>query len=251
MGWKPEGKVRFALCTDLDGTFLGGSDAGKAQLYDAWRRPRAQALLIFVTGRDLDFVEHLCRNEGVPVPDFVVGDVGTSVVAWPGREPIAEVEQWIDASWQNPEARIRALLAEEPGLRRQAVQGGRRVSYLYDPNVLRPEAAIKAREAGFDVTLSAETFFDVLPKGVAKGSALRRLLTALEVSEDACVVSGDTLNDLSLFEMGVAGIAVGNAEPKLKERIQGWSHVYHARAPGTDGIIEGLTHLGHWPLPAH
>ncbi len=250
MGWKPEGEVRFALCTDLDGTFLGGSDEGKAQLYGAWRRPRAQELLIFVTGRDLDFVEHLCRHEGVPAPDFVIGDVGTSVVAWPGREPIAEVEEWIDACWQSPEARIRALLEEEPGLRLQDVQGGRRVSYLYDPEVLRPEAASKAREAGFDVTLSADIFFDVLPKGVAKGSSLKRLLATLEIPEDACVVSGDTLNDLSLFETGIAGIAVGNAEPKLVERIQGWSHVYHAQAPGTEGIIEGLSRLGHWPLPS-
>ena len=40
------------LATDLDGTFLGGSDSQRRRLYDAISA-RPDALLVFVTGRDL------------------------------------------------------------------------------------------------------------------------------------------------------------------------------------------------------
>ena len=43
------------LATDLDGTFLGGSDEQRHDLYEHLNQ-RDDALLIFVTGRDLDFI---------------------------------------------------------------------------------------------------------------------------------------------------------------------------------------------------
>ena len=71
----------YALATDLDGTFLGGSDADRRALYAAIDARRDRMGLIFVTGRDPDFIEGLCGSGGVPWPDYVIGDVGTTIAA--------------------------------------------------------------------------------------------------------------------------------------------------------------------------
>ena len=42
------------LATDLDGTFLGGSDTQRAALYDWITAHREAITLIFVSGRGLD-----------------------------------------------------------------------------------------------------------------------------------------------------------------------------------------------------
>ena len=72
-----------------------------------------------------------------------------------------------------------------------------------------------------DVLVSANIFLDVLPRGVNKGSTLRRVLHWLRVAEGDCVVAGDSLNDLDLFASGYRGIVVGNCEPALRERVAG------------------------------
>ena len=68
----------FVLATDLDGTFLGGTEADRRALYRWIEENRRTIGLIFVTGRDPDFIGELTAGE-VPAPDYVVGDVGTTI----------------------------------------------------------------------------------------------------------------------------------------------------------------------------
>ena len=68
--------------------------------------------------------------------------------------------------------------------------------------------------------LSAGVYFDVMPKGIAKGPTLLRFIETLYLDPGNVLVAGDTLNDLSLFETGLDGVAVGNSEPDLVARIR-------------------------------
>lgn len=231
------------LATDLDGTFLGGSDSQRRQLYEAISA-RRDALLVFVTGRDLDFIRALIAEPGMPRPHFIVGDVGTTVVDGGTFEPLAAVQDDIAARWGEANDRVMAMLADEPGLRLQPTPFRHRVSYYYEPASLRLETVAKIESAGFDCLLSADTFLDVLPRGVAKGPTLRRLLDALGLPEEPVLVAGDTLNDLSLFETRLKGVAVGNAEPKLLDAIAGFPWVYRSAHPGAAGISDALRHFG-------
>jgi hypothetical protein len=59
------------------------------------------------------------------------------------------------------------------------------------------------------------------------------------------VVAGDTLNDLSLFETGLKGIVVGQAEAALSRKVAAiGGAAYLAEAAGGGGIMEGLIHHG-------
>ncbi len=62
-------KATFALATDLDGTFLGGTDADRTALYDWIEARRDSVSLIFVSGRDPEFIHGLCsRRVGAAGP---------------------------------------------------------------------------------------------------------------------------------------------------------------------------------------
>ncbi len=233
----------FILATDLDGTFLGGSEDERRALYRMLEE-RRDRVLIFVTGRDLDFIRDLVENGSVPRPDYVVGDVGTTLADGVHFQPVEALEADIRDAWGDAGARIERLLANEPGLRRQPTAFRYRLSYFYDPALLSPSARRKVEEAGFDCLLSAETYFDVLPRGVSKGPTLLKLLRALGLPEERVLVAGDTMNDLSLFQTGLNGVAVGNSEPRLLEAISGLGRVYRARRHGAGGIFDALEHFG-------
>lgn len=235
---------RLVLATDLDGTFLGGDEQQRQALYADLNSRGDDLLLIFVTGRDLGFVAELVSQPGMPTPDLIIGDVGTTIVHGRDHVPVAELQDWVDDRWGGANDRVRDLLVDEPGLRLQPVMGERRVSYYYDPETLQPSTLAKVEAAGFDVITSADTFLDVLPRGVAKGPTLTRLVTALDLPADAVLIAGDTLNDLSLFQTDFRGVAVGNSEPALVEAITGLSDVHHSALPGCAGIADAIEHFG-------
>jgi hydroxymethylpyrimidine pyrophosphatase-like HAD family hydrolase len=94
---------QFVLATDLDGTFLGGSDEDRRKLYDWIEANRETVGLIFVTGRDPEFIGELCSTHGVPWPEYAVGDVGTTIAAVSpsgGVSPILHLEEEIAARWR-------------------------------------------------------------------------------------------------------------------------------------------------------
>ena len=88
--------------------------------------------------------------------------------------------------------------------------------------------------------LSAERYFDVLPRGVQKGPTLLRTLSALGLPPERTLVAGDTLNDLSLFQTGLQGVIVANREPLLAEAAQGLANVHWSQKDGAAGVLEAL-----------
>jgi HAD superfamily hydrolase (TIGR01484 family) len=234
----------LVLATDLDGTFLGGSDQQRTEFYEYIEYHRDQMLLVFVTGRDLDAIDRLSDEMGFPRPDYIIGDVGTTIVNGKTFEPISEVQDWVSSIWNNANDRVKEILVDEPGIQLQPVNPERRVSYYYQPDKLQPSTVQKIQDAGFDCILSAEKYLDVMPKGIAKGPTLLRFIETLELNTDNVIPAGDSLNDYSLFQTGLKSIAVGNSEPKLVEKIKTMPNVYHSSEPGTAGIWDGLKYYG-------
>jgi hydroxymethylpyrimidine pyrophosphatase-like HAD family hydrolase len=239
------------LATDLDGTFLGGPEDARRQLYqmvEAWRA-REALLLIFVTGRDLPFIRQLCGTTPVPWPDYVIGDVGTSVSAGRDLAPLHSLEADIADAWGDRGGEVRTMLDDAPGLHLQPTPFRYRVSYDYDPAAFDDSVIAQIEAAGFDVLISADRFLDVLPPGVRKGPTLIRLIDHLDLDRDCVLVAGDTLNDLSLFETGLKGVAVGNSEPALIQQLAGRDTVYHSAGAGAAGILEAIETLN--LIPEH
>lgn len=236
-------KKALVLATDLDGTFLGGSEASRARLYDWIEENRADVGLIFVTGRDPEFIQDLTQGRGVPRPDYVVGDVGTTIASV-GEDhlptPIAELEAEIAAAWGDAGKRVQAALHPVEGLRLQPTGFRYRISYDMDPALFDPVALDIVADLGLDALVSDNRYFDVLPKDISKGPSLLRLLAFLRVANDRCLVAGDTLNDLSMLALGLPAVAVGNSEPNLIAALKDHDHVHFAAGEGAEGITEAI-----------
>ena len=239
----PLADKQLVLATDLDGTFLGGSDDARRDFYAWIEANRDRVGLIFVTGRDPAFITSLTRDKGVPRPAYVVGDVGTTiaqVAADHTLTPIPALEEEIADAWDDAGARVRAALSGAPGLTLQPTDFRYRVSYDLDADRFDPSVRDRMHALGFDTLVSDNRYFDVLPRGISKGPSLRRLLDYLGVPHARALAAGDTLNDLSMLTAGLPAVAVGNAEPALRRALDGHDHVYQARAHGVEGIAEAI-----------
>lgn len=237
----------MVLATDLDGTFLGGSDDVREKFYEWIEANRSRIGLIFVTGRDPGFIHKLTRTTSVPRPDYVVGDVGTTIAAVDDTHllsPLPELEADIAEAWNLANDRVQAALRKVSGLKVQSGAFRHRVSYHMDPETFDPAALDIVAELGFDALISDNRYFDVLPKDVSKGPSLLKLLTALNVENSRCLVAGDTLNDLSMLSLGLPAVAVGGSEDGLLKEVNGLDHVFQAKGVGVAGIAEAIMHFG-------
>lgn len=241
----PPRNKQMVLATDLDGTFLGGSDADRQALYDWIEANRDSVALIFVTGRDPEFIAQLCDG-GVPWPEYVIGDVGTTIARvepGTGIRPIAELEAEIAAAWGDAGPKVRTALADAPGLSVQPTAFRYRVSFDYDPARYDPAAERAMQDLGLDVLISDNRFFDVLPRGVSKGPSVTRLVDFLGIDPTRVLVAGDTLNDLSMLQLGLPAVAVGGAEAKLLTALEGMDHVHRPSEIGAAGISAAIRHF--------
>jgi len=208
------------LATDLDGTFLGGSADERTALYDWIGQRRSEIVLIYVTGRSLTTMRDVLGAERAPLP---------------------ALEGWLDEGWpRHAPAVVRSILARHPHLTEQPVVEGRRVSCFYSDTGLAGAARSELEAAGYDVLLSAERYFDVLPRGVQKGPTLLRTLSALGLPKERTLVAGDTLNDLSLFQAGLQGVIVANREPLLAEAAKDLPKVHWSDKEGAAGVLDAL-----------
>ena len=73
---------RLLLCTDMDRTLLpNGRQPESPQARRLFQRlvGRESVVLAYVTGRHRALVEKAIDEYGIPVPDYVIGDVGTTI----------------------------------------------------------------------------------------------------------------------------------------------------------------------------
>lgn len=226
------------LATDLDGTFLGGSPEDRACLY-SWLQQHTEISLAFVTGRGLATVQPLLDDPQIPLPDYIICDVGATVVHGHTLEPVTPLQEAIEQKWPGQEL-VRARMEQVAGLRLQEVPMQRRCSFFYDATAAIDVAARIAEELGCDVLQSAGKYLDVLPGGVNKGSTLTQLVQHIGYPAARVLVAGDTMNDRSLYDAGFKGVVVGRAEPALLQYTQEYTHVLQSEIPGAGGIMEGI-----------
>lgn len=230
------------LATDLDGTFLAGDPEDRLSLYQTIAA-HPEIKLAYVTGRSLEAVLPLLADPTLPQPDYIIADVGATLVHGDSLQPIQQLQSVVDARWPG-ETQVASVI-EPFGLERQDVPQARRCSYFCTPEqAANPALREIADELGCDLLYSAELYLDFLPKGVNKGSSLQALADWLELGHDQVLAAGDTLNDLSMLSASFHGVCVGQSETALLEATANHSRTLHASRPGCGGILEAFAHFG-------
>ncbi len=231
------------LATDLDGTFLAGDLEDRLKLYQLIAsHPNID--LVFVTGRGVENVLPLLADPTIPAPNYIVCDVGSTVVDGATQQPIQPLQSEIDNLWPG-EVVIEEAIAHLPGLDRQDVPQERRCSYFCNEEAVTEELRQIVDDLGCEVMFSANRYLDILPKGVNKGGTLVKLIRHLGLGDEDVLVAGDSLNDLSLFVQGFKGVCVGNSEGGLFDATESQARVFHANDFGCGGILEAFEHFGY------
>lgn len=88
-----------------------------------------------------------------------------------------------------------------------------------------------------DMARSADTFLEIFPKGVTKGTALKAICQSLDVKPENVIAFGDHELDVPMIEAAGVGIAMGNAIDELKAKAD-----FVTKSNNEAGVAYGLEH---------
>jgi HAD superfamily hydrolase (TIGR01484 family) len=261
---------RVLLSTDLDRTLLPNGAApespGARDLFAAVAA-RSEVVLVYVTGRHQELVQEAMQTFDLPLPDLVIGDVGTSLYeVGPDGWLLAPGWQAVLASQWGPERRkeIRTGLAHvrELTVQEEAKQGPFKVSF-YTPAEASPWLPQVRDLVGehcrliFSQDEAGQGLLDVVPSVAGKLAALEHLRSQLKIERHRVVFAGDSGNDLEVLVSALPSVLVANASEAVRSQaVKGAAaarhedRLYLARGglKGMNGnysagILEGLVHF--------
>lgn len=76
---------------------------------------------------------------------------------------------------------------------------------------------VEELSSDYELLRVSPNWLEIMPKGVSKGSAIKKIALDNNISSDEIVTFGDGENDISMFEFAKYGIAMDNAMPTLKD----------------------------------
>ncbi|MCP9835247.1 HAD-IIB family hydrolase [Cyanobium sp. Aljojuca 7A6] len=267
---------RLLLCTDLDRTLLPNGELPESD-GARWMFARVVAQpaisLAYVSGRHLELVEESIQDYELPEPDWVIGDVGSSIYHR-GRIGWSLLAQWtrhIAEDWQGFTAvELAVLLSGLPGLTLQPEDRQKlyKLSYFVsldaDLSALRRAIGTRLGEHSLAANMihsvdeqASIGLLDILPQRACKLRAIEFLMREQGFDADHTLFAGDSGNDLSVLTSSLPAVLVANAHPAVVEqatetaRRKGTAdRLYLARGGFlgmngnySAGILEGLGHF--------
>ena len=263
------------LCCDLDRTLIpNGSQTESAQARPLFRELCAHPAvhLALVTGRHLQLVTEAIEQWQLPVPNFIIGDVGTSIYTreeghWRHWDHwSAEIgPDWGGMTHQD----ITTELADISAITLQPAeqQGIFKVSYQVDMgincDILESELLRRLWGIGVNARLvlsfdemTDTGLLDILPSSASKLHAIEFLGQQREYPNERTVFAGDSGNDLEVLGSHIHSVLVANAHQEVQEEairmaaasdLADTLYIAHGGFLGMNGnysagVLEGLAH---------
>ncbi|WP_456328734.1 phosphoglycolate phosphatase [Archaeoglobus sp.] len=215
-----------ALAVDIDGTLTDRKRALNCKAVEALRKVKIPVIL--ATGNISCFARAaakligvsdvvICENGGVvrfdyDGEDIVLGDKRKCLEAVKVLEKYFEVEL-LDYEYRKSEICMRRNFDIEEG--KKLIEG----------------MGVKLVDSGFA--------YHVMDAEVSKGKALKFVAEKLGIDVARFAVIGDSENDIEMFSVAGFGIAVANADERLKEHAD-----LVTPSPDGEGVVEALQFLG-------
>ena len=264
------------ICSDLDRTIIpNGYQEESANARPVFRQlaEHPNIYLAYVSGRDKKLILDAIEEFYLPMPDYAIGDVGTTLYrVINGNWQLSE--DWSDEIGQDWRGWGWAKLSESFGdmeeirLQEPEKQQRYKVSFYTDQNVdyqqlLKKICTVLAKKGvrasiiwSVDET-SAIGLLDIIPARANKLHAIQFLMQQERFSEDRMVFAGDSGNDLDVLTSGLQAILVKNAMDEVrKEALETLSgkhmtnrlylpkgNFYGMNGNYAAGLIEGLVHF--------
>lgn len=251
------------ISLDLDGTLLGPDGDLTPGAAGAIARAREAGLRVVLnTGRPMTEAGHFAREAGCDnlvscLGGALLGDAqtGAELRRWDIPEPWGSraleiclgrgLEITIFSGYQvvldpfskesllrtypYPQFHTEAIVAEDP------------LTYMKERNM--PVTKIhgdfgpcpRAELEQLELTTSTPTDFEIIPRGVNKGSTLALIALMYGIPLEQCAAVGDSENDLPMLEAAGLSIAMGNAPEHVRAAAQ---RVVDTNAQG--GVVQAI-----------
>src|SRR6056297_594555 len=231
-----------ALVSGLDQNLIGDASALK-ELMSRLRRQRKSTAVVIATGRRLDSALAVMNKHGIPEPDILITSGGTEIYYAPELEGDQVWGKYIDFQW-SPH-RVRDLLADYPGLKRQPKieQSRFKVSYYIDPelaNVDKIQRLLHQEGLAANVILSFGQFLDILPVRASKGLALRYVADRRGIDLENILVAGGAGADEDMLSGNTLAVVVANRHHEELSGLVDTERIYFAHQPLAAGILEAI-----------
>jgi len=268
---------RLLICTDLDRTLIpNGAQAESAGARERFASlvERPEVTLVYVSGRHRELLEAAIGDYSLPIPDFAVGDVGTTIYEIGAERKWRHQAGWerrIAHDWNGRERTdLERALAGIEGLQLQEAckQNTCKLSYYLPPDFererLAPSIASRLDSLGVNARLvwsvddaTGNGLLDVLPWRASKYHAIRSLMRSLAFGTSETVFCGDSGNDIEVLSSAIPGVLVANSRPEVRAlaehlaRAEGHSDRLYVARGGfhglngnyAGGILEGIAHF--------
>jgi HAD superfamily hydrolase (TIGR01484 family) len=228
---------RLLICTDLDRTLLPNGpqpESPTARQHFAALVARPEVSLAYVSGRHRALVEQAIEEYRLPLPDFVVGDVGSTIYHVGLTREWRRLSAWeeeIAQDWAgHSHAELKELLHDLPELQPQEVakQNHYKLSYYLPLHCDRSSlmSLIRHRLDAIGVRanliwsideLEGIGLLDLLPARASKYHALEALMTMQSFDYGETVFCGDSGNDMEVLASPIPAVLVANAQPEVRE----------------------------------
>ena len=223
------------ICSDLDRTILpNGKEPQSPEAMEILKNftKRVEITLVYVSGRNERLLKKAVEEFGIPVPDFAIGDVGTTIFEPSnGWQPWDDYNEEIAKDWNGKTSGdLRKFLAGIGSLelQEQDKQNTFKLSYYASPKIdsseLKQEVRKCLAKANVHVSLIWSIdeeknvgLLDILPERATKVHAIRFLMEKKGYSPDQVVFAGDSGNDLPALTSGLNAVLVRNGHRAVRE----------------------------------
>jgi sucrose-6F-phosphate phosphohydrolase len=257
------------LATDLDGTLIPLHDA-KENIEDLIslknKLSHKKISLVFATGRHFESVLEAMQQYPLPMPEWIVCDVGSAI--YKRHENDYKAYKAYEAHLQESAGSIERQTIEKlisgiEGLTLQPEDHQQQFKISYqsaadtvNAHVDEINARLKEQALPYECMGSLDPFLnrgllDVMPSGVSKAYALLWLSTHADFRPDEVIYAGDSGNDYAALVSGFRAIIVGNGSEGLVNKAsralseRGLSErLYIAQGRASSGVLEGCQHFG-------
>jgi len=267
---------KLLICSDLDRTIIpNGYQEESTHCRPVLRRLAAHSAiyLAYVSGRDKKLILDAIEEYYLPVPDYAIGDVGTTLYRisngdWKICDDWSDEigKDWRGLSWEGLAEVFEDM--EKIRLQEPQKQNRHKLSFYVDQDVdhqqliktIRAVLAQKGVSANVIWSvdeLGSSGLLDIIPARANKLHAIRFLLQQEQFSEDRVVFAGDSGNDLDVLTSGLQAILVKNAMDEVRneavETLAAKQMIKRLYLPEGNfwgmngnyaaGLLEGLVHF--------
>jgi len=263
------------ICTDLDRTLIpNGEQPESPQARPLFRQlvSNPKITLAYVTGRDKKLVQEAISEYELPVPNFVIADVGSTIYEIQNNQwlRLTDWDEQISVDWQDKtQLNLVTLFNNFDQIKLQEItkQGLHKLSYYVSLDTelesiitkIRVKLATEKIQANIIWSIDEKSqvgLLDILPLSANKYHAIAYLMKNQNFTLDNTIFSGDSGNDLDVLMSPIKSILVANTHLDVKEKIQSEidqiglkDSIYIAQGKSSKlngnysaGILEGIFH---------